>query len=180
MWISLSVILATKPRCTNHQLLERCHRIHVLLNSAGVWKAKRALTSDGINIETTFAVNHLGSFLLSSNFLSKDRLMESAPSGRMLEFDNLEGGDSTMLGPRTRTRNCLMLCCSRTEWPATSREVGSLSTVSNQAGSLQTWREKTTKHYRLEKKALGHPSAAVPRSLLGWNASLALTLQTVG
>jgi NAD(P)-dependent dehydrogenase (short-subunit alcohol dehydrogenase family) len=81
------------------QLLERYDRIDVLLNNAGVWKAKREITSDGI--ETTFVVNHLGYFLLSN--LLKNRLTESAPSriinvssdthpsGRV-EFDNLEGG----------------------------------------------------------------------------------------
>jgi NAD(P)-dependent dehydrogenase (short-subunit alcohol dehydrogenase family) len=88
----------TQVRQLADQLLERYDRIDVLLNNAGVWKPKREITSDGI--ETTFAVNHLGYFLLSN--LLKDRLTESAPSriinvssdlhpsGRV-EFDNLEG-----------------------------------------------------------------------------------------
>jgi retinol dehydrogenase-14 len=51
-------------------------RIDVLVNNAGTVYAERTVTGDGI--EATFAVNHLGGFLLTE--LLKDRLVESAPA----------------------------------------------------------------------------------------------------
>jgi retinol dehydrogenase 14 len=57
-------------------LLAGCDRIDVLVNNAGTVFARRTLTRDGI--EATFAVNHLGGFLLTELLL--DRLRESAPS----------------------------------------------------------------------------------------------------
>lgn len=73
--------------------------LHVLLNNAGVVNLRREETSDGI--ETTFAVNHLGYFLLTELLL--ERLKECAPArivsvasdahaqaGGRLDFDDLE------------------------------------------------------------------------------------------
>jgi len=54
----------------------RCERIHVLVNNAGGVSAQRTLTADGI--ESTFAVNHLGYFLLTNLLL--DVLRASAPA----------------------------------------------------------------------------------------------------
>lgn len=51
-------------------------RLDVLINNAGTVRNRRALTEDGI--ETTFAVNHLGSFLLTNLLL--DLLKASAPA----------------------------------------------------------------------------------------------------
>jgi len=56
--------------------LESGRPLHVLLNNAGAVNMERTLTEDGI--ETTFAVNHLGYFLLTRLLL--DRLRESAPA----------------------------------------------------------------------------------------------------
>ncbi len=50
--------------------------LHVLVNNAGAIHMTRGVTGDGI--ETTFAVNHLGPFLLTS--LLTDRLRESGPA----------------------------------------------------------------------------------------------------
>lgn len=50
--------------------------LHVLINNAGGVNKERRLTVDGI--ETTFAVNHLGYFLLTNLLL--DRLIQSAPA----------------------------------------------------------------------------------------------------
>ncbi len=58
------------------RLLAQYHAIHVLVNNAGVWMAKRTLNSDGI--EMTFMVNHLAPFLLSNLLL--ERMKASAPA----------------------------------------------------------------------------------------------------
>jgi NAD(P)-dependent dehydrogenase (short-subunit alcohol dehydrogenase family) len=54
----------------------RHDRLHVLVNNAGGVNKKRRLTEDGI--EATFAVNHLGYFLLTR--LLEDLLRKSAPA----------------------------------------------------------------------------------------------------
>jgi retinol dehydrogenase 14 len=54
----------------------RYDRLDVLLNNAGLVTARRTVTEDGI--ETTFAVNHLGSFLLTTLLL--DLVVKSAPA----------------------------------------------------------------------------------------------------
>jgi NAD(P)-dependent dehydrogenase (short-subunit alcohol dehydrogenase family) len=79
------------------QLLERCERIDVLLNNAGAYFAERTLTEDGL--ERTFALNHMGYFLLVS--LLRERLVASAPArivnvasaahrGGWIDFDDLQ------------------------------------------------------------------------------------------
>ena len=55
---------------------ERHAALHVLVNNAGGVNKKRRLTADGI--EATFAVNHLGYFLLTNLLL--DLLVNSAPA----------------------------------------------------------------------------------------------------
>jgi NAD(P)-dependent dehydrogenase (short-subunit alcohol dehydrogenase family) len=57
-------------------LLERCPRIDVLLNNAGLILTERSLSADGY--EATFAINHLGPFLLTQ--LLRQRLIDSAPA----------------------------------------------------------------------------------------------------
>src|SRR2546426_51946 len=63
-----------------HQLVNefraRHEKLHLLINNAGVYLTKRSETEDGL--ESTFAVNHLGPFLLTS--LLVDILKASAPS----------------------------------------------------------------------------------------------------
>ncbi|HLX89506.1 MAG TPA: SDR family oxidoreductase [Acidimicrobiales bacterium] len=81
------------------ELLGRCERIDVLVNNAGVVLSARQETPDGL--EATFAVNHLGPFLLTQ--LLHDRLVASAPARvvnvastahkgarRGLDFDDLQ------------------------------------------------------------------------------------------
>ena len=79
--------------------------LHVLLNNAGGFFIQRQLSVEGI--ETTFALNHLASFLLTNLLL--DTIKASAPariinvssgahtSGK-IDFDNLQGEQS--YGPR--------------------------------------------------------------------------------
>jgi len=54
----------------------RTERLDVLVNNAGMMSTTRELSEDGI--ELTFAVNHLGPFLLTELLL--DLLIESAPA----------------------------------------------------------------------------------------------------
>lgn len=71
--------------------------LHVLINNAGLHKDQRTLTPDGL--ETTFAVNHLATFMLT--LLLLDMLKASAPArvvnlassmhNSSLDFGNLQG-----------------------------------------------------------------------------------------
>jgi retinol dehydrogenase-13 len=57
-------------------ILEKYPKIHLLINSAGVFSTKKVTTPDGF--ELSFCVNHLASFLLTRLLL--DRIIESAPA----------------------------------------------------------------------------------------------------
>jgi len=85
-----------------HKLAEefraRHEKLHLLINNAGVYLTKRSESEDGL--ESTFAINHLGPFLLTS--LLVDILKASAPSrivnvtsdahkGAKIDFDDLQG-----------------------------------------------------------------------------------------
>ena len=84
-------------RALADELLRRCPQLHVLVNNAGLWMPNRTTNVDGL--ETTFAVNHLGPFVLTNLLL--DRLIQSGPArivnvssaahhrGR-LDFDDLQ------------------------------------------------------------------------------------------
>src|SRR5258708_2930551 len=58
------------------EILAQRDRLDVLVNNAGVISPRRQLTADGL--ETTFATNHLGPFLLTS--LLRELLERSAPA----------------------------------------------------------------------------------------------------
>src|SRR6266508_243089 len=80
-------------------LKSRYEKINVLINNAGVYKRKRAVTVDGF--EEMFAANHLGPFLLTNLLLeslqaaveadgSAHVLNITAPSTTHLNFDDLQ------------------------------------------------------------------------------------------
>ena len=90
--------LASLPavRSLASEFRQRHQRLHVLVNNAGAYNAKRLLSDDGH--ELTFAVNHLAHFLLTNLLL--DLLKESAPArivnvssrshlGATIDFDDL-------------------------------------------------------------------------------------------
>ncbi|MFQ5793638.1 MAG: SDR family oxidoreductase [Candidatus Bipolaricaulia bacterium] len=91
---------------------DRYQRLHVLINNAGLHLSRRFVTADGI--ETTFAVNHLASFLLTNLLL--DVLKASAPArivnvtssahSRTMDFDNLQG-EKQYNGMQTYTQSKL-------------------------------------------------------------------------
>ena len=58
------------------EIRDRFPRLHVLVNNAGVFRRSRHLTENGL--EETFAINHLGYFLLTDLLL--DLLKAGAPS----------------------------------------------------------------------------------------------------
>ncbi len=79
------------------ELLSSAPRIDVLLNNAGAFFARRDTTPDGL--ECTFALNHMGYFLLTHLLLT--RVLQSAPArivnvasgahrGARLDFDDLQ------------------------------------------------------------------------------------------
>ncbi|HKP53892.1 MAG TPA: SDR family oxidoreductase [Chloroflexia bacterium] len=71
-------------------------QLDVLINNASVFKGKRTTTPDGL--ETMFATNHLGHFLLTNLLLDdlkaspQARVINiSAPTTTKLDFDDLQG-----------------------------------------------------------------------------------------
>lgn len=94
-------------------VLARYDRLDVLINNAGTGNGSRIVTPDGI--EATFAVNHLGPFLLTNLLL--DLLKRSAPARIVtvssvghyratLDFDDLgyERGGYKVMGAYTRSK----------------------------------------------------------------------------
>jgi retinol dehydrogenase-14 len=96
-------------------------RLHVLVNNAGGVNKARRRTNDGL--ETTFAVNHLGYFLLTNLLL--DLLVQSAPARVVsvasighrrgtLDFDDLgfEGGGYSIMKAYARSKLANVLFAS--------------------------------------------------------------------
>ena len=89
-----------------HAFRQRHTRLDVLLNNAGAIFGERAETADGF--ERTFALNHLGYYLLTRLLL--DMLLESAPARivnvsseghrrqRSYDFDNIDGRSWSTMG----------------------------------------------------------------------------------
>ncbi len=71
-------------RTLAYDLHSRYDRLDVLLNNAGVFMNQRILTRDGL--ETTFAVNHLSTFLLTKLLLP---LLEKTPASRIVTVSSI-------------------------------------------------------------------------------------------
>lgn len=76
--------------------IARYSRLDVLVNNAAIFKPARTVTPDGL--ETMFATNHLGPFLLTNLLLDMLKastpariLVVTAPSTTRLDFDDLQG-----------------------------------------------------------------------------------------
>ena len=74
---------------------QRYDRLDVLINNAAVFKQRRTLTTDGL--ETMFATNHVGPFLLTNLLLERLKaspssriLIMTAPSTTKVDFDDLQ------------------------------------------------------------------------------------------
>jgi NAD(P)-dependent dehydrogenase (short-subunit alcohol dehydrogenase family) len=72
--VSFDLASQTAIRKGAEQILARIPELHVLVNNAGIYADERTVTDDGI--ELTFAVNHIGPFLLTE--LLAPRLEASA------------------------------------------------------------------------------------------------------
>jgi len=66
------------------RLNDRLEHLDVLVNNVGAWFQRRQLSADGI--EMTFALNHLGYFLLTGLLLEK---LRSAPAGRIVNVSSM-------------------------------------------------------------------------------------------
>jgi NAD(P)-dependent dehydrogenase (short-subunit alcohol dehydrogenase family) len=123
------------------ELLARCDRIDVLVNNAGVVLSQRCESKDGF--DATFAVNHLGPFLLTNLLL--DRMKQSAPArivtvastahkgaphGR--DFNDLQT-TARYRGMQVYSRASWPTSISRPSWPGVSTAPPSRRTVSTRA-----------------------------------------------
>jgi NAD(P)-dependent dehydrogenase (short-subunit alcohol dehydrogenase family) len=66
------------------RLNDRLTQLDVLVNNVGAWIQRRSLSADGI--EKTFALNHLGYFLLTGLLLEK---LRSAPAARIVNVSSM-------------------------------------------------------------------------------------------
>ena len=71
-------------RALASRLNDRLSHLDVLVNNVGAWFQRRQLSTDGI--EMTFALNHLGYFLLTGLLLDK---LKSAPAGRIVNVSSI-------------------------------------------------------------------------------------------
>jgi NAD(P)-dependent dehydrogenase (short-subunit alcohol dehydrogenase family) len=74
--VALDLASFASIRACADEVRRRYPRLDVLVNNAGLVQMQRTVTEDGF--ETTFGVNHLGHFLLTTLLL--DRLRASAPA----------------------------------------------------------------------------------------------------
>lgn len=123
-------------------IAERCPRLDVLVNNAGVQPARRQLSPDGF--ELTFAVNHLAPFLLTNLLVdhlraSGGRVITTASSNHAdgeIDLSDLQmerGWSSGAAYDRSKLANVLFTIelAARTGLPASSFHPGSITTDLN-------------------------------------------------
>jgi NAD(P)-dependent dehydrogenase (short-subunit alcohol dehydrogenase family) len=66
------------------RLNDRLEHLDVLVNNAGAWFQRRTVSADGI--EMTFALNHLGYYLLTGLLLEK---LQKAPAARIVNVSSM-------------------------------------------------------------------------------------------
>lgn len=133
-------------------VLERCPRLDVLVNNAGVQPVRRELTADGM--ELTFAVNHLAPFLLTMLLVERlrasgGRVITTASSNHAtgrLDFDDLQLERTWKSGDaydQSKLANVLFTIelARRTGLPASSFHPGSITTALN----------RDSRFFRMEK-----------------------------
>lgn len=93
MLVDLSIQQSIQELATSFK--QKYSRLNVLVNNAAIFKSRRVLTPDGL--ETMFATNHLGPFLLTNLLLdvlkngALARVINiTAPSTTHLRFDDLQ------------------------------------------------------------------------------------------
>ena len=69
------------------QLLAQVPALHVLVNNAGIFADERTLTADGV--ELTFAVNHLGPFLLTALLSSRIEASATGAPSRVINVASI-------------------------------------------------------------------------------------------
>jgi NAD(P)-dependent dehydrogenase (short-subunit alcohol dehydrogenase family) len=92
----IDLSLMQSVRSMLEEFEKKYDRLDVLINNAGIFKHRRIVTAEGL--ETMFATNHLGPFLLTNllldslkNSASARILSITAPSTTQLDFDDLQG-----------------------------------------------------------------------------------------
>jgi retinol dehydrogenase-12 len=69
------------------QILARVPELHVLVNNAGIFADERVVTDDGI--ELTFAVNHIGPFLLTELLAPRLEASATAAPSRVINVSSI-------------------------------------------------------------------------------------------
>ena len=136
------------------EVLARYPRLDMLINNAGAMYGTRQLSADGI--ELTWAVNHLGPFLLTMLLL--DRLKASAPAriittasgahqGARIPFDDVNAERSYRSFGRYGEPSSQTSCSRRAGAPAPRhRRDGPLLPSRARCHGLQSWQWAADRH----------------------------------
>jgi NAD(P)-dependent dehydrogenase (short-subunit alcohol dehydrogenase family) len=85
--VSFDLGSPTAVRRGAEQILARLPELHVLINNAGIFAGERVVTDDGI--ELTFAVNHIGPFLLTQLLAPRLEASATAAPSRVINVASI-------------------------------------------------------------------------------------------